>query len=299
MKQQVDMTKEPAAIARTLSEALPYLQRYAGAVVVVKFGGNAMGDEAAMADFARDIVLMRQVGVNPVVVHGGGPMINDMLAKLGIKSEFVRGKRVTDKATVEVVEMILSGLVNKRIVQAINDQGGRAVGISGKDDDLMVAEADDPELGFVGRPVEMNVQVLRDLYNAGIIPVVAPVATGMADNETFNVNGDTAAGAIAGALKADRLLLLTDVSGVKNAAGEVMTQITPEEVRAMIDNGSISGGMIPKTETALAALAEGVRAVTILDGRIPNACLLELFTDHGAGSQIRSTEPRVKPRVRR
>jgi acetylglutamate kinase len=242
---------------------------------------------------------MRQVGVNPVVVHGGGPMINDMLAKLGITSTFVRGKRVTDKATVEVVEMILSGLVNKRIVQAINDQGGRAVGISGKDDDLMVAVADDPELGFVGRPVEMNVQVLRDLYMAGIIPVVAPVATGMEDNETFNVNGDTAAGAIAGALKADRLLLLTDVSGVKNAAGEVMTQITPEEVRAMIDSGAISGGMIPKTETALAALAEGVRAVTILDGRIPNACLLELFTDHGAGSQIRSTEPRVKPRVRR
>jgi acetylglutamate kinase len=299
MKQQVDMTKEPAAIARTLSEALPYLQRYAGAVVVVKFGGNAMGDEAAMADFARDIVLMRQVGVNPVVVHGGGPMINDMLAKLGIKSEFVRGKRVTDKATVEVVEMILSGLVNKRIVQAINDQGGRAVGISGKDDDLMVAVADDPELGFVGRPVEMNVQVLRDLYSAGIIPVVAPVATGMADNETFNVNGDTAAGAIAGALKADRLLLLTDVAGVKNAEGLVMTQITPDEIRQMTAEGVIAGGMIPKTETALAAIEEGVRAVTILDGRIPNACILELFTDHGAGSQIRASEPRIKPRVRR
>jgi acetylglutamate kinase len=184
-------------------------------------------------------------------------------------------------------------------VQAINDQGGRAVGISGKDDDLMVCEADDPELGFVGRPVEMNVQVLRDLYNAGIIPVVAPVATGMADNETFNVNGDTAAGAIAGALQADRLLLLTDVAGVKNPAGEVLTQITPEEVRAMIADGTIGGGMIPKTETALMALDQGVRAVTILDGRISNACLLELFTDHGAGSQIRSTEPRVKPRVRR
>jgi acetylglutamate kinase len=252
-----------------------------------------------MAEFARDIVLMRQVGVNPVVVHGGGPMINDMLQKLGIKSEFVRGKRVTDKATVEVVEMILSGLVNKRIVQAINDQGGRAVGISGKDDDLMVCVADDPELGFVGRPVEMNVQVLRDLYNAGIIPVVAPVATGMEDNETFNVNGDTAAGAIAGALQADRLLLLTDVSGVKNAAGEVMTQITPDEIREMTASGVIAGGMIPKTETALAALDQGVRAVTILDGRLPNACLLELFTDHGAGSQIRSTEPRVKPRTRR
>jgi acetylglutamate kinase len=296
MKKQLAMTREPIATARTLSEALPYLQRYEGAVVVVKFGGNAMGDEDAMAEFARDIVLMRQVGVNPVVVHGGGPMINDLLAKLGIKSEFVRGKRVTDKATVEVVEMVLCGAVNKRIVQAINDQGGRAVGISGKDDDLMVCVADDPELGFVGRPVEMNVQVLRDLYNAGIIPVVAPVATGVADNETFNVNGDTAAGAIAGALKADRLLLLTDVSGVKDDTGAVVTQLTPEQVRDLTARGVIAGGMIPKTETALLALEQGVRAVVILDGRIPNACLLELFTDHGAGSLIRSTEPRIKPR---
>ncbi len=292
------MNRDWIATARTLSEALPYLQRYSGAVVVVKFGGNAMGDDDAMAEFARDIVLMRQVGVNPVVVHGGGPMINDMLARLGIKSEFVRGKRVTDKATVEVVEMILSGLVNKRIVQAINDQGGRAVGISGKDDDMMVCVADDPELGFVGRPVEMNVQVLRDLYTAGMIPVIAPVATGMEDNETFNVNGDTAAGAIAGALQADRLLLLTDVPGVKNAAGEVVTQLSPDQIRAMIADGTIAGGMIPKTETALAALDAGVRAVVILDGRLPNASLLELFTEHGAGSIIRSTEPRVKPRIR-
>lgn len=290
------MDRDWIATARTLSEALPYLQRYAGAVVVVKFGGNAMGDEAAMADFARDIVLMRQVGVNPVVVHGGGPMINDLLARLGIRSEFVRGKRVTDKATVEVVEMVLTGLVNKRIVQAIMDEGGRAVGLSGKDDDLMVCEADNPELGFVGRPVEMNVQVLRDLFAAGIIPVVAPVATGMNANETFNVNGDTAAGALAAALKADRLLLLTDVSGVKNKDGEVVTQLSPEEVRAMIADGTISGGMIPKVETALAAVEDGVRAAVILDGRQPNACLLELFTDHGAGSIIRSTEPRVKPR---
>ncbi len=297
MKKQLAAMRDSITTARTLSEALPYMQRYAGSVVVVKFGGNAMGDDAAMAEFARDVVLMRQVGVNPVVVHGGGPMINEMLTKLGIKSEFVRGKRVTDKATVDVVEMVLCGLVNKRIVQAIMDAGGRAVGISGKDDDLMVCVADDPELGFVGKPVEMNVQVLRDLYAAGIIPVVAPVATGMADNETFNVNGDTAAGAIAGALKADRLLLLTDVSGVKNAAGEVVTQMTPEEVRQMMADGVISGGMIPKTETALAALDAGVRAVVILDGRIPNACLLELFTDHGAGSLIRSTEPRVKPRT--
>ncbi len=297
MKQQNLTMQDALNTAKMLSEALPYLQRFTGAVVVVKFGGNAMGDDAAMAEFARDIVLMKQVGVHPVVVHGGGPMINEMLSKLGIKSDFVRGKRVTDKATVEVVEMILSGLVNKRIVQAIMDAGGRAVGISGKDDDLMVCEADDPELGYVGRPVEMNVQVLRDLYMAGIIPVIAPVGTGMQDNETFNVNGDTAAGAIAGALKADRLLLLTDVPGVKDASGQVMTQITPEEIRRMTAEGVISGGMIPKTETALMAIEQGTRAVTILDGKVPNACLLDLFTDQGMGSQIRSTEPRVKPRT--
>jgi acetylglutamate kinase len=293
------MDRDWIATARTLSEALPYLQRYTGAVVVIKFGGNAMGDQEAMADFARDIVLMRQVGVNPVVVHGGGPMINELLGRLGIESRFVRGKRVTDQATVEVVEMVLAGLVNKRIVQAINDQGGRAVGLSGKDDDLMVCEVDDPELGFVGRPVEMNVQVLRDLFGAGIIPVVAPVATGMADNETFNVNGDTAAGAIAGALKADRLLLLTDVAGVKDESGAVVTELHPDQVRAMTEAGTIAGGMIPKTETALAAIEQGVRAVVILDGRVPNACLLELFTEHGAGSMIRATQPRVTPRGQR
>jgi acetylglutamate kinase len=297
MKKQLANMRDSIATARTLNEALPYLQRYTGAIVVIKFGGNAMGDDEAMMEFAQDIVLMRQVGVNPVVVHGGGPMINSLLSKLGIKSEFVRGKRVTDAATVEVVEMVLSGLVNKRIVQAINDAGGRAVGISGKDDDLMVCEQDDPDLGFVGRPRDMRVQVLRDMFNAGIIPVVAPVGPG--DNgETFNVNGDTAAGAIAGALRADRLLLLTDVSGVKNAEGEVITQLSPEEVRDLTDKGVIAGGMIPKTETALAAIEAGVRAVVILDGRIQNACLLELFTDHGAGSLIRSAEvePRVKPR---
>lgn len=291
------MNRDWPVIARTLSEAVPYFQRFSGAVVVVKFGGNAMGDEGAMAEFARDIVLMRQVGVKVVVVHGGGPMINDLLKRLDIKSEFVRGKRVTDKATVEVVEMVLTGLVNKRIVQAIMDEGGRAVGLSGKDDDLMVCVPDDPELGFVGKPQEMNVQVLRDLFNAGIIPVVAPVATGMNPNETFNVNGDTAAGAIAGALQADRLLLLTDVSGVKDREGHVLTELHPDQVTAMIEDGSISGGMIPKVETALDALEKGVRAVVILDGRVPNACLLELFTEHGAGSMIRSTKPRVTPRA--
>ncbi len=294
-----DMNRDWIATARTLNEALPYIQRYDDAVVVVKFGGNAMGDAEAMASFARDIVLMRQMNLNPVVVHGGGPMINDLLKRLGIESRFVRGKRVTDQATVEVVEMVLTGLVNKRIVQAIMDEGGRAVGLSGKDDDLMVCEADDPELGFVGRPVEMNVQVLRDLFKAGIIPVVAPVATGMSALETFNVNGDTAAGAIAGALKADRLLLLTDVEGVKNKDGEIMTQLTPEEVRAMTEDGTIAGGMIPKTETALKAVEEGVRAVVILDGRVSNACLLELFTEHGAGSLIRRADlPPHRPRTR-
>ncbi len=282
------MNRDWIATARTLSEALPYMQRYTGAIVVVKFGGNAMGDDAEMAAFARDIVLMRQVGVNPVVVHGGGPMINEMLKRLNIESTFVRGKRVTDQATVEVVEMVLTGLVNKRIVQAIMDEGGRAVGLSGKDDDLMVCEPDDPELGFVGRPIEMNVQVLRDLFAAGIIPVVAPVATGTQATETYNVNGDTAAGAIAGALKADRLLLLTDVQGVKGPDGEVVTELTPDDVRKMTSEGVIAGGMIPKTETALKAIEEGVRAVVIIDGRVSNACLLELFTEHGSGSMIRS-----------
>ena len=290
------MTRDWTTTARTLSEALPYMQRYAGAVVVVKFGGNAMGDAGDMADFARDIVLMKQVGIHPVVVHGGGPMINQMLDRLGIESRFVRGKRVTTRETVEVVEMVLSGLVNKRIVQAINDEGGRAIGISGKDDDLLVCEADDPELGFVGRPVAVNTQIIRDLYQAGMIPVIAPVATGREDNQTFNVNGDTVAGTIAGALHADRLLLLTDVPGVKNAAGEVVTQMTPEQMRAMIADGQISGGMIPKADTVLDALAAGVRAAVILDGRVKNAVLLELFTEHGAGSLIRPTEPDLQPR---
>ena len=245
-----------------------------------------MGDDEAMAEFARDIVLMKQVGMNPIVCHGGGPMINDLLARLGIESRFVRGKRVTTKETVEVVEMVLSGLVNKRIVQAINDAGGRAVGISGKDDDMMVCEADDPELGFVGRPVEMNIQIIRDLYNAGMIPVCAPVATGMEDNETFNVNGDTAAGAIAGALRADRLLLLTDVAGVKDQSGEVLTQLHPDQVREMIGDGRISGGMIPKLETCVRAVEGGVDAAVILDGRVPHAMLLEIFTDQGAGTLV-------------
>ena len=245
-----------------------------------------MGSDQTMAEFARDVTLMRQVGVNPVVVHGGGPMINQMLDRLGIASSFVKGKRVTDAATMEVVEMVLSGSVNARIVEAITRQGGRAVGLSGKDSGLILCEAEDPALGLVGKPVKVDPQVLEDLADKGIIPVIAPLGMGT-QGETFNINGDTAAGHIAAALEADRLLLLTDVSGVKNAAGEVLTELTASEINAMVADGSIAGGMIPKTQTALDALAGGVRAAVILDGRAPNACLLELFTEHGAGSIIR------------
>ncbi|WP_050605867.1 acetylglutamate kinase [Ruegeria sp. 6PALISEP08] len=281
-----DMNRDWIATAATLNSALPYLQRYDGAIVVIKLGGHAMGSDEAMESFARDVVLMRQVGVNPVVVHGGGPMINAMLDKLDIQSEFVNGKRVTDTATVEVVEMVLSGLVNKRIVQAINDQGGSAVGLSGKDANLMTCDQTDTSLGYVGTPAEMNPKILQDLFSHDVIPVIAPLGAGR-DGETFNVNGDTAAGAIASALKADRLLLLTDVSGVKNAAGDVVTELKAGQIREMTREGTIAGGMIPKTETALDALHSGVRAVVILDGRAPNAVLLELFTEHGAGSLIR------------
>ena len=282
-----NMNRDWIATARTLSSALPYLQRYSGATVVIKLGGHAMGSDEAMEEFARDVVLMQMVGIQPVVVHGGGPMINAMLDKLEIKSDFVNGKRVTDKATVEVVEMVLSGTVNKRIVQAINMAGGKAVGLSGKDANLMICDQTNPDLGFVGTPSYMNPQVLRDMAENGTIPVIAPLGAGR-DGETFNVNGDTAAGAIAGALKADRLLLLTDVSGVKNAEGEVMTELSAQKIRDLIADGTIAGDMIPKTETALDAIKDGVRAVVILDGRAPNACLLELFTDHGAGSLIRA-----------
>ncbi|WP_224813514.1 acetylglutamate kinase [Hasllibacter sp. MH4015] len=284
---RTQMSRDDLATARTLSEALPYLQRFNDAVVVVKFGGNAMGDDAEMASFARDMVLLRQVGVNPVVVHGGGPMINDMLAKLNIESAFKGGKRVTDAATVEVVEMVLSGRVNKRIVQAINAQGGRAVGLSGKDANLIICDPADPDLGFVGEPTQVDPAVLNNLFEDDMIPVVAPLGLGR-NGETFNINGDTAAGAIAAALQADRLLLLTNVAGVKNADGDVVTELTTADVDAMTADGTIAGGMIPKTETAIAAVRAGVRACTIVDGRVPNAVLLELFTEHGAGSMIRA-----------
>jgi acetylglutamate kinase len=285
MKKQ-DMNRDWIATARTLSQALPYLQRYSDAIVVIKLGGHAMTSDEAMDSFARDVVLMRQVGINPVIVHGGGPMINALLDKLEIKSEFVNGKRVTDAATMEVVEMVLSGTVNKRIVQAINKQGGRAVGLSGKDANLVVCDPADPALGLVGNPSDINPEVIRTLFENDLIPVIAPLGAGR-NGETFNINGDTVAGAIAGALSADRLLLLTDVSGVKNADGDVLTEMNSDQIREMTSSGVIAGGMIPKTETALAALEEGVKAVVILDGRAPNACLLELFTEHGAGSIIR------------
>ena len=285
MKTQ-DMDRNWIETAETLSSALPYMQRYSGATVVIKLGGHAMGSDEAMASFARDVVLMQQVGANPVIVHGGGPMINAMLERLDIQSEFVNGKRVTDAATMEVVEMVLSGLVNKRIVQAIGAQGGRAVGLSGKDAQLVTCTQTNPELGFVGTPSVVDASILEDLFSSNIIPVIAPLGAGE-NGETFNINGDTAAGAIAGALKADRLLLLTDVAGVKNADGEVLTEMTAAQIRELTADGTVAGGMIPKTETALDAINEGVRAVVILDGRARNACLLELFTDHGAGSLIR------------
>ncbi len=286
MKKQ-DMNRDWISTAATLSDALPLLQRYDGAIVVIKLGGHAMGSDAAMESFARDIVLMQQVGVNPVIVHGGGPMINAMLDRLGVRSEFVDGKRVTDKECVEVVEMVLSGLVNKRIVQALNAQGGMAVGLSGKDANLMICDQTDPALGFVGTPAEIDTTLLLNLFENDMIPVIAPLGVGRG-GETFNINGDTAAGAISAALKADRLLLLTDVSGVKDASGQVMTELRAQQIRDLTRVGTIAGGMIPKTETALAAIDGGVRAVVILDGRAPNACLLELYTEHGAGSMIRA-----------
>ena len=283
-----DMNRDWIATARTLSEALPYLQRYTGAIVVIKLGGHAMGSDEAMETFARDVVLMSQVGVNPVIVHGGGPMINEMLEKLAIKSDFVNGKRVTDAATMEVVEMVLSGRVNKRIVQAINGQGGRAVGLSGKDAGMITCTPSSPDLGLVGEPDEINPAILHTMFEANIIPVIAPLGAGR-NGETFNINGDTAAGAVAAALKADRLLAADGYRRGPRCVGQVVTELSADQIRQMTRDGVIAGGMIPKTETALAAIEGGVRAVVILDGRAPNATLLELYTEHGAGSLIRAT----------
>ncbi|MGB0505535.1 MAG: acetylglutamate kinase [Pikeienuella sp.] len=299
MEKSKAMKRDWIATARTLSEALPNLQAHDGSTIVIKFGGHAMGDDAAMASFARDIVLMKQCGVHPVVVHGGGPQINEMLKRLNIESSFIDGKRVTDEATVEVVEMVLAGRINKRIVTAINAQGGKAVGLSGKDANLIICEkalktTRDPEsniekvldLGFVGEPVEVNPEVLSTFIESDFIPVVAPVGVGR-EGETYNINGDTAAGAVAGAMQAERLLLLTDVQGVKDGEGDVITQLTADHVRELTDSGVIAGGMIPKTETALSCIAQGVEAVVIMDGTAPHACLLELFTSHGAGTMIK------------
>ena len=286
MKKQ-NMNRDWIATAETLSQALPYLQRYSGAIIVIKLGGHAMVSDQALETFARDVVLMRQVGINPVIVHGGGPMINSMLDKLNIESEFIDGKRVTDSETISVVEMVLSGNVNKKIVQAINNQDGRAVGLSGKDAKLITCVQDKPELGLVGTPKDVNPEVIFNLFENDMIPVIAPLGSGI-DGETLNINGDTVSGAIAAALKADRLLLLTDVSGVQDKDGSIITELNSNQIKNWINEGIISGGMIPKTETALMALEGGVRGVVILDGRVPNACLLELFTEHGAGSLIRA-----------
>jgi acetylglutamate kinase len=285
--------------AEVLVQALPHMQRYDQQVVVIKYGGHAMGDRAAAEDFAEDVVLLEQSGIKPIVVHGGGPQIGKMLEKLGIKSEFKGGLRVTDAATVEVVEMVLAGSINKQIVGWIGVEGGKAVGLSGKDGNMVTARkvtrtAIDPDsniekvvdLGFVGEPEHVNRAVLDQVLQAELIPVLAPVATGQ-DGQTYNVNADTFAGAIAGAMTAKRLLLLTDVPGVLDKNKNLIPEMTIEDCRRLIADGTITDGMIPKIETCIYALEKGVEAVVILDGKVPHAVLLELFTDHGAGTLIR------------
>ena len=289
---------EAVAKARVLSEALPYMRRFAGRTIVVKYGGHAMGNEAMASQFARDIVLLKQVGINPIVVHGGGPQIGQMLERLNIKSEFVDGLRVTDSKTVEVVEMVLAGSINKSIVAAINKVGGCAVGLSGKDGGLVLARKvtrtkRDPDsniervldLGFVGEPDRINPAILETLAKSDIIPVVAPVGIG-ADGETYNINADTVAGAIAGAVRAARMLMMTDVAGVLDKQKTLISRLSVAQVKALIADGTISGGMIPKVETCLYAVDRGVEAAVIIDGRVPHAILLELFTERGVGTMI-------------
>jgi acetylglutamate kinase len=291
-------TADAIVRARLISAALPYMLRYDGKVVVVKYGGHAMGDPELAKAFARDITLLETSGVRPVVVHGGGPQIGQMLDKLGIRSEFRGGLRVTDKPTVEVVEMVLAGSINKEIVMAINAEGGKAVGLSGKDGNMVFAEKVtrtevDPDsniekvidLGFVGEPRTINRAVIDMVLGAELIPVIAPVAPGT-DGHTYNVNADTFAGAIAGALGAARLLFLTDVAGVLDKKGTLLRELTVAQAKALITDGTISGGMIPKVETCIDALDRGVEGVVILNGKTPHAVLLELFTDHGAGTLI-------------
>jgi acetylglutamate kinase len=292
-------TNNAIARARLISAALPYMLAYDGKVVVVKYGGHAMGDPELAKAFARDITLLETSGAKPVVVHGGGPQIGDMLRRLGIESEFRDGLRVTDKPTVEVVEMVLAGSINKEIVMAINAEGGKAVGLCGKDGNMVFAEKvsrtiKDPDsniekvidLGFVGEPTRVNRAVVDMVLGAELIPVIAPVAPGL-DGNTYNVNADTFAGAIAGALGATRLLFLTDVPGVLDRHGRLVREMTAAGARAMIADGTITGGMIPKVETCIEALGRGVAGVVILNGRTPHAVLLELFTDHGAGTLIK------------
>tara|TARA_Y100000746_G_scaffold66710_1_gene55616 strand:+ start:1111 stop:1965 length:855 start_codon:yes stop_codon:yes gene_type:complete len=274
--------------AKTLAEALPFLQRYDGAIIVIKLGGHAMTDLTAMKSFARDIVLMKQCNVNPIIIHGGGPMINATLAKLNITSSFHEGKRITTEAIMEVVEMVLSGKVNKSIVSALNEQGGKAVGLSGKDSSLIYCEQDTPELGCVGKIMEINPEVLNSFIDSDFIPVVAPIGYGN-NSKTYNINGDTVAGALASSLSADRLLLLTDVEGVKSSEGNLIPQLDPMRARKLIKDGVISEGMIPKVNTSLDAIENGVRASVIIDGRVEHSCLLELFTSHGAGTLFRNS----------
>lgn len=292
--------------ARTLSEALPYMRTYAGKTFVIKFGGHAMGNPLLAELFARDIVLFKQVGINPIVVHGGGPQIGDMLERLRIKSSFIDGLRITDKATVEIVEMVLAGSINKQIVAAISQAGGRAIGLSGKDSNLIQAKklrrkTRDPEsniekavdLGFVGEPTKINADVLADLARSDVIPVIAPLGVGPRGT-TFNINADTAAGAVAAAVKAERLLMLTDVTGVLDKKGDLIPEMTASQVQARKKDKTIRGGMIPKVETCLDAVRGGVEASVILDGRVPHALLLEIFTEHGVGTLIRDTTKRKR-----
>lgn len=282
---------------RVLVEALPYILQYDQKTIVVKYGGNAMSG-TGNGDFARDIVLMKQTGIDPVVVHGGGPQIGAMLKKLGLQSSFIDGLRVTDAATVDVVEMVLTGSINKQLVSGINAAGGRAVGISGKDGNLVVARKlaltrTDPvsgekqavDLGFVGEPDKINPEVVHTIMKSELIPVIAPIGVGR-NGETYNINADTVAGAVAGAVAAERLVLLTDVEGVLGKDKKLISRLTVDEARALIADGTISGGMIPKVQTAISAVESGVKATVILDGRIPHVLLLELFTEHGAGTLI-------------
>ena len=293
------MDVTPFQQAQILAEALPYMQRYDEATVVVKYGGHAMGAENLAREFARDIVLLEQTAINPVVVHGGGPQIEAMLKRVGVKSQFAGGLRVTDEETLEVVEMVLAGSINKQMVGYINEAGGKAIGLCGKDGNMVVARkltrsVVDPDshiekivdLGFVGEPERVDTTVLDQVLGRKLIPVLAPVAAA-ADGGTFNVNADTFAGAIAGALKAKRLLLLTDVAGVFDKSKKLIKELTADEARRLIADGTISGGMIPKVETCIDALERGVEAVVILDGKVPHAVLLELFTELGAGTLFR------------